>query len=66
MWTFKTPFIAAICNCDHDCMAYRGQVTADLMQVMFKAEYIADIDPAQCTGCRSKNYAALGLLNILR
>ncbi|PKM44552.1 MAG: 4Fe-4S ferredoxin [Firmicutes bacterium HGW-Firmicutes-8] len=53
IWTFKTPFIGGICNCDQDCLAYRTQVTADLMQVMFKGEYLAEIDPAQCTGCRS-------------
>lgn len=53
IWTFKTPFIGGICNCDHDCMAYRIQVTADLMQLMYKAEYIADIGPDRCIGCRS-------------
>lgn len=53
VWTFKTPFIGGLCNCDHDCLAYRVQVTADLMQIMFKAEYIADIDPAPCVGCRN-------------
>lgn len=53
IWTFKTPFIGALCNCDHDCMAYRAQVTADFFQLMFKAEYVASIDIYQCTGCRS-------------
>ncbi|PKM80085.1 MAG: 4Fe-4S ferredoxin [Firmicutes bacterium HGW-Firmicutes-14] len=53
VWTFKTPFIGGICNCDHDCMAYRAQVTADLMQIMFRAEYVAWIDPEKCTGCQS-------------
>lgn len=52
VWTFKTPFIGAICNCNQDCLAYRTQVTADLMQVMFRGEYIAEIDPARCAGCR--------------
>ncbi len=23
VWTFKTPFIGGLCNCDQDCMAYR-------------------------------------------
>jgi coenzyme F420-reducing hydrogenase gamma subunit len=23
VWTFKRPFIAGLCNCDQDCMAYR-------------------------------------------
>ena len=53
IWTFKTPFIGAICNCDHDCMAYKIQISSELINVMFKAEYIADIDPLNCVGCRN-------------
>lgn len=53
IWTFKTPYIGAICNCDHDCLAYRLQISSDLMNVMFKAEYIAQIDFSQCVGCRN-------------
>lgn len=53
IWTFKTPFIGAICNCDHDCMAYRVQIASDLMDLMFKAEYIAQIDHESCLGCRN-------------
>lgn len=52
IWTFKTPFIGAICNCDHDCLAFRFQISSDLLDVMFKSEYIAEIVPAQCVGCR--------------
>lgn len=52
IWTLKTPFIGAICNCDRDCLAYNIQISNELMNVMFKAEYIADIDLMQCTGCR--------------
>ncbi|KJS13279.1 MAG: 4Fe-4S ferredoxin [Peptococcaceae bacterium BRH_c8a] len=52
IWTFKTPFIGAICNCDHDCLAFRLQVSSGLLNVMFKAEYIAEIDPVKCVGCR--------------
>lgn len=52
IWTFKTPFIGAICNCDHDCLAYKIQISSDLMNIMFKAEYSAVIDPLNCVGCR--------------
>lgn len=52
IWTFKTPFIGGICNCDQDCMAYKVQVATDLVQIMFKAEYVAEIDQVQCVGCR--------------
>lgn len=53
IWTFKTPFIGAICNCDRDCMAFKIQVSSDLLEIMFKAEYFSVIDGEQCTGCRS-------------
>lgn len=53
IWTFKTPYIGAICNCDHDCLAYRLQVSSDLMNIMFKGEYIAELDPEKCVGCRN-------------
>ena len=53
IWTFKTPFIGAICNCDHDCLAYRFQIGSDLLNTMFKAEYLAHIDLNQCVGCRN-------------
>ncbi|HOP74925.1 MAG TPA: 4Fe-4S dicluster domain-containing protein [Bacillota bacterium] len=53
IWTFKTPFIGAICNCDHDCLAYRVQISGDLINLMFKAEYYAEIAIDQCNGCRN-------------
>ena len=53
VWTFKTPYIGGICNCDRDCLAYKTQVSNDLMQVMFKSEYIAKIDSLGCIGCRN-------------
>jgi len=52
VWTFKTPFIGGICNCDSSgCLAmiaYRHG-----LQLFFKGEYVAEIDPQSCTGCRS-------------
>ncbi len=52
VWTFESPFIGALCNCDRDCLAYRFQVNGDLLDVMFKGEYLADIRQEQCVGCR--------------
>jgi MinD superfamily P-loop ATPase len=52
VWTFNTPFIGALCNCDRDCMAWRFQLKMDLGRVMWKGEYVAEIDPARCSGCR--------------
>lgn len=52
VWTFHTPFIGGICNCDRsDCLAMRTTVTHEI-PVMFRAEYIAEIDPEECVGCR--------------
>ncbi|MDH5299038.1 MAG: hypothetical protein OEV91_08465, partial [Desulfobulbaceae bacterium] len=53
VWTFNTPFIGAICNCDRDCMAYRFEQTMGLGRAMWKAEYVAVIDPLACNGCKA-------------
>jgi len=52
VWTFNTPFIGAVCNCDRDCMAYRFQVKLGVGKTMWKGEYIASIDPLKCSGCK--------------
>ncbi len=52
VWTFHTPFIGGICNCDRsDCLAMRSTVTHAL-PVMFRSEYVAQIDSEKCAGCR--------------
>lgn len=52
VWTFMTPFIGGICNCDlKGCLAMRH--THGLkMPMMFRAEYVAEIEAGQCAGCR--------------
>jgi ferredoxin len=53
VWTFVTPFIGGVCNCDRaDCLAMK----ASLMQgvkVMFRGEAVAEANPDLCTGCRA-------------
>jgi ferredoxin len=52
IWTFHTPFIGGICNCDRsDCIAMKATVT-HAFPVMFRAEYVAKIEPEPCNGCR--------------
>jgi Pyruvate/2-oxoacid:ferredoxin oxidoreductase delta subunit len=52
VWTFQTPFIGGICNCDRtDCLAMRCTVTHSL-PLMFRAEYVAEVDLDLCAGCR--------------
>lgn len=50
IWTMKTPFIGAICNCEpSDCLGLRTLFLD--MQTMFKGETVAKVDPDACTGC---------------
>ncbi len=52
VWTFQTPFIGAICNCElKSCLAMRGTVGLQ-MPLMFKSEMLAEIDETKCTGCQ--------------
>jgi Pyruvate/2-oxoacid:ferredoxin oxidoreductase delta subunit len=52
VWTFRAPFIGGICNCDRsDCLAMRCTVTHGV-PIMFRAEYVAQVDPDACVGCR--------------
>ena len=53
LWTFITPFIGGLCNCDRaDCLAMQATVVHDL-KLMFRAEYVAAVNPNLCTGCRT-------------
>ena len=53
IWTFHAPFIGGICNCDRsDCLAMKATVTHNV-PVMFRAEYVAEVNPDNCTGCRA-------------
>lgn len=52
VWAFMAPFIGGICNCDRsDCYAMRATVTYGI-PVMFRAEYVAEVNPELCNGCR--------------
>jgi ferredoxin len=52
VWTFKSPFIGAICNCDRPsgCMAMR--LTLDYgIKLMWKGENLIEFAEDECTGC---------------
>jgi Pyruvate/2-oxoacid:ferredoxin oxidoreductase delta subunit len=52
VWTFHTPFIGGICNCDRaDCLALRSTVSHSV-PVLFRAEYVAEVSAPDCVGCR--------------
>ena len=52
IWTFETPFCAAICNCDLEsgCMAMR--LTAGYgAKLMWRGEWVSHLDHERCSGC---------------
>ena len=52
VWTFVTPFIAGICNCDRsDCGAMKATFAYNF-PMLFRAEYVAESNPDLCVGCR--------------
>jgi ferredoxin len=63
VWTFLTPFIAGICNCDQDCMSIKSTVNHQV-PVMFRSEYVAEVNVDLCSGCRKCmqvcQYGAMG------
>jgi len=53
VWTGITPYVVGICNCDHDCGAYKGYIEMRGAPGFFRAEYICRVDWDLCTGCKS-------------
>lgn len=51
-WTFKTPFVAALCNCDlpSGCLAMRLQLREGV-RIMWKGEDVVQRDEERCTHC---------------
>ena len=63
VWTFITPFIAVICNCNSkDCLPLKWRLH-DGLNLFFKGEYVARVDWDKCIGCRdcmkSCNFGAI-------
>jgi len=52
IWTFHTPFTAAICNCNlaSGCMAMKLTVGYDI-KLMWRGETVARFDAEACSGC---------------
>lgn len=53
IWTGVTPYVIGMCNCDRDCMAYRGYIEEGGAPSFFRAEYVCQVDWEFCTGCKS-------------
>ena len=52
IWTGITPYVVGMCNCDHDCWAYKGYIEMRGAPNFFRAEYVCQVDWEQCTGCK--------------
>lgn len=68
VWTFQTPFTAAICNCNVEsgCMAMR--MTAGYgVKLMWRSEYVATLDAEKCTRCgRCAKVCPFGVIQATR
>lgn len=53
IWTGVTPYVLGVCNCDRDCMAYKGYIEERGVPSFFRAEYVGQVDWDVCTGCKS-------------
>jgi NAD-dependent dihydropyrimidine dehydrogenase PreA subunit len=53
VWTGVTPYVMGVCNCDHDCMAYRGYIEHGGPPDFFRGEEVGEVDWELCTGCKS-------------
>ncbi len=53
IWTGVTPYVVGLCNCDHDCIAYRTTIESRRPADFFRAEYICEVDWERCTGCKT-------------
>ncbi|OLS21154.1 MAG: Electron transport complex subunit RsxB [Candidatus Heimdallarchaeota archaeon LC_2] len=53
VWTFNSPHIGAICNCDYPyCTAVRFRKHVNSVKSLLRSEYYAEIDYNTCTNCR--------------
>ena len=52
IWTFKTPYIGAICNCDHTgCLLFHLKNKYKFADIILKGHEIAQINHESCIGC---------------
>ncbi len=51
MYTFGTPYLGGICNCDYpDCGGIRTALDMGV-QTLWKGHYVAEVDTGLCDGC---------------
>ncbi len=53
IWTFKTPYIGAICNCDQQgCLLFHLKNRYKSAGIVLKGHEVAMVNPELCIGCR--------------
>ncbi len=53
VWTGVTPYVIGLCNCDHDCGAYKGYIEMRGAPNFFRAEYVCQVNWDLCNGCKA-------------
>lgn len=53
VWTDIAPYVDTLCNCDRDCLQYKGYIENEGVPRFFRAEYICQTDWELCRGCKS-------------
>ncbi len=53
VWTFDTPFIGAVCNCEYSTGCISMKMYKEAVPIMFRGEYTAEIDTDKCVGCQA-------------
>ncbi len=52
IWTFKTPYIGAICNCDQKgCLLFHLKNRYKFAEIILKGHEVAKVNPELCVGC---------------
>ena len=52
IWTFKTPYIGALCNCRNTaCIMFHVKNRYQIPEILRKGHEIASINEPLCTGC---------------
>lgn len=53
VWTYRTPYIGKMCNCEvPECAGFQFRLSHG-SQTIYKSEYVFTIDPVKCSGCRA-------------
>jgi ferredoxin len=53
IWTFKAPFTGGLCSCDLESGCISMMMYKHVRPVIFRAEYVALVNPAICIGCQA-------------